>query len=152
LPSASQIAHEGTSSSSGAGMGAPPRLATPSPPAATPTPAPPPESQCTGDGPSEPGPNGSNWPSTYMCETLQPASIYASPNSSTTPVDTMTSLHTWFLCKTDSGAYHPLSIHPRRWLLTQGDRTHSWGWMSDVDTPYDTDPLPNCPSQVLPRQ
>jgi hypothetical protein len=105
-------------------------------------------SNCTGDGDGETDASGHSWSPTYKCINIAPTSIYGGPNFNAI-VDTMTSATSWFACKTDSGFYHELSVHPTRWLWTRGDINHVWGWMPDSLITSETNSVPDCPSGMV---
>ena len=66
-------------------------------------------------------PNHHVWSPTYFCDNVAGALVYSGPDFSTGSVDVMNTTHSWFACKTDSGAPNGGSVHPARWLWTQGD-------------------------------
>jgi hypothetical protein len=108
-----------------------------------PTPTQPAASNCTANGQTVTDPSGRVWSPTYFCDNVAGALIYSGPDSSARSVGVMNTTHSWFACKTDSGAPHKGSLHPTRWLWTQGDND-AWGWISDKDIFSETDSVRNC--------
>ena len=113
------------------------------PPTPVPTPTPPTTSDCTANGKTVTDPNHHVWSPTYFCDNVAGALVYSGPDFSAGSVGVMNTTHSWFACKTDSGARNGGSVHPSRWLWTQGDND-AWGWMSDRDVVSQTDSVPNC--------
>jgi hypothetical protein len=81
------------------------------------------------------------FPPRWMCNN-RVAPVYRDPNT-THQVDTLKTNPSVFRCRVE-GAFSGGGPHPYGWERTQGDVTHAWGYVRDIDIASETNILPPC--------
>lgn len=81
----------------------------------------------------------------YTCNNVQGANVHELVDGATHVIDHLRTNPSWFACRADfTDRPNGSSVHPYRWLWTQGDDNGEWGWVSDGDVISETNTVEPC--------
>lgn len=84
------------------------------------------------------------YPASY-CNNATGVAVRELVDGGTHVVDRLRTNPSWFACRADfPDRPNGSSVHPYRWLWTQGDDNGAWGWVSDGDVISETNTVAVC--------